>query len=145
MISSRGKYQSHRRYMYQHYWLSIILSFVLCCWCSTAKGFSPGTSNGIPSAKGQKNQDATKNLKTSTTSEISATGKTTTTTPSTTTTTEKVPKLSPAPKPMVAASFYQRKLPESCVAFASKAGKKIFASALANSGLKSFFPLIQQL
>ena len=46
-------------------------------------------------------------------------------------------------KPMP--SFYQRKLPESCISFASKAGKKIFASALSHHGLKSFFPLIQQL
>jgi hypothetical protein len=42
-------------------------------------------------------------------------------------------------------SFYQRKLPDTCVAFSSKVGKKIFASALAHNGLKSFFPLIQQL
>jgi hypothetical protein len=47
------------------------------------------------------------------------------------------------PKPMP--SFYQRKLPDTCVAFSSKVGKKIFASALAHNGLKSFFPLIQQL
>jgi len=42
-------------------------------------------------------------------------------------------------------SFYQRKLPEeTCTPFASKQGKRIFASALATSGLKSFFSLIQQ-
>jgi len=41
-------------------------------------------------------------------------------------------------------SFYQRKLPDSCIAFSSKLGKKIFASSLSNGGLKSFFPLIQQ-
>lgn len=44
-----------------------------------------------------------------------------------------------------APSFYKRLLPETCVAFASQKGKKIFASAMANGGLKSFFPLIQQL
>jgi hypothetical protein len=42
-------------------------------------------------------------------------------------------------------SFYQRKLPETCIPFASKEGKQIFASALATNGLKSFYSLIQQL
>lgn len=42
-------------------------------------------------------------------------------------------------------SFYKRMLPETCVAFASRRGKHIFASAMANGGLVSFFPLIQQL
>lgn len=42
-------------------------------------------------------------------------------------------------------SFYKRALPETCIAFASRKGKQIFSSAMANSGLKSFFPLIQQL
>jgi glutathione gamma-glutamylcysteinyltransferase len=42
-------------------------------------------------------------------------------------------------------SFYKRPLPESCVALSSKRGKEVFASALANAGLKSFFPLIEQL
>jgi len=41
-------------------------------------------------------------------------------------------------------SFYQRKLPETCVAFASREGKKIFKSALENNGLKSFYNLIEQ-
>lgn len=44
-----------------------------------------------------------------------------------------------------AMSFYKRALPETCIAFASRQGKKLFASAMANGGLKSFFPLIQQL
>eukprot|EP00934_Nitzschia_sp_Nitz4_P005491 Nitzschia sp. Nitz4//scaffold2_size372955//265589//266934//NITZ4_000453-RA/size372955-snap-gene-0.44-mRNA-1//1//CDS//3329546868//5481//frame0 len=41
-------------------------------------------------------------------------------------------------------SFYQRPLPDSCIAFASDKGKEVFASALHNKGLKSFFNLIQQ-
>lgn len=41
-------------------------------------------------------------------------------------------------------SFYKRNLPDSCTAFSSKSGKKVFASALANNGLKSFYSLIQQ-
>lgn len=42
-------------------------------------------------------------------------------------------------------SFYKRPLPDSCIALSSKKGKQIFASALANHGLKSFFPLMEQL
>lgn len=42
------------------------------------------------------------------------------------------------------ASFYQRRLPETCVAFASKQGKDIFRSALLHGGLKSFYNLIEQ-
>ncbi len=41
-------------------------------------------------------------------------------------------------------SFYQRKLPDTCVAFASSEGKKIFKSALVNNGLRSFYNLIEQ-
>jgi glutathione gamma-glutamylcysteinyltransferase len=42
-------------------------------------------------------------------------------------------------------SFYQRKLPlETCVAFASRQGKKIFRSALDNNGLRSFYNIIEQ-
>lgn len=41
-------------------------------------------------------------------------------------------------------SFYKRRLPSSCIAFSSRPGKEIFASALSHSGLKSFFALIQQ-
>eukprot|EP00980_Cylindrotheca_fusiformis_P010145 scaffold2253_cov119-Cylindrotheca_fusiformis.AAC.20 len=41
-------------------------------------------------------------------------------------------------------SFYQRQLPDTCTAFSSPEGKQIFASALANNGLKSFYSLIQQ-
>ena len=50
--------------------------------------------------------------------------------------------LSVAKKPV--SSFYQRKLPETCVAFASTEGKKIFKSALVHNGLKSFYNLIEQ-
>jgi glutathione gamma-glutamylcysteinyltransferase len=42
------------------------------------------------------------------------------------------------------ASYYQRRLPETCVAFASKDGKEIFRSALLHGGLKSFYNLIEQ-
>lgn len=41
-------------------------------------------------------------------------------------------------------SFYQRKLPDTCVAFASPEGKQIFTSALVHKGLKSFYNLIEQ-
>ena len=41
-------------------------------------------------------------------------------------------------------SFYQRVLPETCVAFASEEGKEIFKSALVSKGLKSFYNLIEQ-
>jgi glutathione gamma-glutamylcysteinyltransferase len=41
-------------------------------------------------------------------------------------------------------SFYQRKLPDTCVAFASRHGKRIFRSALLQNGLKSFYSLIEQ-
>jgi len=41
-------------------------------------------------------------------------------------------------------SFYQRELPQTCVAFASGEGKKLFRSALENEGLKSFYNLIEQ-
>jgi len=41
-------------------------------------------------------------------------------------------------------SFYQRKLPETCVAFASSEGKKIFRSSLVHNGLKCFYNLIEQ-
>jgi len=41
-------------------------------------------------------------------------------------------------------SFYQRKLPETCVAFASRQGKKIFKSALESNGMKCFYNLIEQ-
>mmetsp|Transcript_17505 Transcript_17505/g.35988 ORF Transcript_17505/g.35988 Transcript_17505/m.35988 type:complete len:471 (+) Transcript_17505:492-1904(+) len=49
-----------------------------------------------------------------------------------------------AAQPQPARSFYQRKLPDTCVAFASREGKKIFRSALENDGLKSFYNLIEQ-
>ncbi|CAJ1942960.1 unnamed protein product [Cylindrotheca closterium] len=41
-------------------------------------------------------------------------------------------------------SLYKRVLPDSCTAFSSSSGKRIFASALAHNGLKSFYSLIQQ-
>jgi glutathione gamma-glutamylcysteinyltransferase len=41
-------------------------------------------------------------------------------------------------------SFYQRPLPDTCVAFSSPRGKDIFRSALDGGGLKSFFVLIDQ-
>jgi glutathione gamma-glutamylcysteinyltransferase len=42
-------------------------------------------------------------------------------------------------------SFYQRELPaDTCVAFSSRQGKRIFASAMQHGGLKCFFALIQQ-
>ena len=41
-------------------------------------------------------------------------------------------------------SYYQRKLPATCVPFTSPEGKKIFKSALQNNGLKSFYNLIEQ-
>eukprot|EP00536_Pseudo-nitzschia_multiseries_P000883 jgi/Psemu1/179689/e_gw1.11.279.1 len=47
----------------------------------------------------------------------------------------------PAPK---SESFYQRKLPETCVGFASRQGKTLFKKALENNGLKSFYNLIEQ-
>jgi hypothetical protein len=53
-----------------------------------------------------------------------------------------VSSMSPEPSPR---SFHKRPLPESCVALSSKRGKEVFASALASAGLKSFFPLIEQL
>ena len=55
--------------------------------------------------------------------------------------TSSIPSLVSKPK----MSFYKRPLPESCVALSSNRGKQIFASALTNAGLKSFFPLIEQL
>ncbi|KAL3936637.1 MAG: hypothetical protein SGARI_002472 [Bacillariaceae sp.] len=42
-------------------------------------------------------------------------------------------------------SFYQRKLPtETCTAFASKEGKKLFKSSLQTNGLKSFYNVMEQ-
>lgn len=61
---------------------------------------------------------------------------TTTTNPTTTSPSASLSK----PKP----SFYKRQLPNTCTDFASQKGKKIFTSALLNSGCKSFFSLIQQ-
>jgi len=55
------------------------------------------------------------------------------------------PKIIPDPGLQAMPSFYQRKLPsETCVAFASREGKKLFKSALENNGLKSFYNLIEQ-
>ena len=48
-------------------------------------------------------------------------------------------------KPQKIFSFYRRQLPtESCVALSSIDGQKLFNSAHARGGLKSFFDLIQQ-
>lgn len=41
-------------------------------------------------------------------------------------------------------TFYQRPLPESCISFTSRRGRSLFASALAQGGLKSFYHLMQQ-
>ena len=45
---------------------------------------------------------------------------------------------------IVQRSFYKRALPDSCTSLSSRRGRDIFASALHNKGLKSFFPLIEQ-
>jgi glutathione gamma-glutamylcysteinyltransferase len=63
----------------------------------------------------------------------------------------------PSPPPAIAAatatapttntfsrSFYRRPLPESCVAFSSPPGRRLFDSALKHHGLKSFFALMEQ-
>lgn len=55
----------------------------------------------------------------------------------------------PPPPPLVfnkkkMSSFYQRPLPSTCTAFSSPLGRRIFASALQNGGLKSFFALMEQ-
>jgi glutathione gamma-glutamylcysteinyltransferase len=44
----------------------------------------------------------------------------------------------------MSSSFYQRTLPDVCVAFTSHGGKNIFKSALENHGLKAFYHLMQQ-
>jgi glutathione gamma-glutamylcysteinyltransferase len=41
-------------------------------------------------------------------------------------------------------TFYQRALPESCVAFSSRRGRRSFESAMRHRGLKSFFHLMEQ-
>ncbi|OEU16863.1 phytochelatin synthase [Fragilariopsis cylindrus CCMP1102] len=53
-------------------------------------------------------------------------------------------KPTPEPLPENIPSFYQRKLPETCIAFASREGKNIFKSSLEKDGLKSFYNLIEQ-
>jgi glutathione gamma-glutamylcysteinyltransferase len=51
---------------------------------------------------------------------------------------------SPAPKPSFTRTFYQRPLPDSCIAFTTPQGRALFASAMQHQGLKSFYHLIQQ-
>lgn len=54
-----------------------------------------------------------------------------------------VPPMKEAPRPE--STFYRRELPESCVPFSSPNGREIFKSAVQNNGLKSFYPLVEQL
>jgi hypothetical protein len=41
-------------------------------------------------------------------------------------------------------TFYRRSLPDTCVAFSSKLGRKYFESAMRHGGLKSYFHLMEQ-
>jgi Phytochelatin synthase len=41
-------------------------------------------------------------------------------------------------------TFYRRSLPDTCIAFSSKQGRKFFESAMKNHGLKSYFHLMEQ-
>ena len=41
-------------------------------------------------------------------------------------------------------TFYRRSLPDTCVAFSSKLGRKYFESAMRHRGLKSYFHLMEQ-
>lgn len=137
MIRLRRKKYPHQ-YCYHLFFPLLLLSLSNFCYCATAAtAFVPTTTSTTNpgSIKGRVPEEAAKEP-TTFTEPLAATTKNTITAP------EVVPS---TPKPMTPPSFYQRKLPETCVAFASKAGKKIFSSALANNGLKSFFPLIQQL
>eukprot|EP00581_Thalassiosira_minuscula_P003007 CAMPEP_0183743178 /NCGR_PEP_ID=MMETSP0737-20130205/65081_1 /TAXON_ID=385413 /ORGANISM="Thalassiosira miniscula, Strain CCMP1093" /LENGTH=615 /DNA_ID=CAMNT_0025978787 /DNA_START=169 /DNA_END=2017 /DNA_ORIENTATION=- len=72
-------------------------------------------------------------------------------TPATQTTTTAAPS-APATAPTAAApsssfprTFYRRQLPSTCISFSSSEGRAVFASAMANGGTYSFFPLIEQL
>lgn len=56
---------------------------------------------------------------------------------------EALPVPTPAAEPVVP-SFYRRPLPSTCVALSSRAGRRLFQSALDGRGLKSFFRLIEQ-
>jgi len=51
---------------------------------------------------------------------------------------------SSAPSRTTTTSFYRRPLPATCIALSSRQGRKHFASALQNAGLRSFFSLIEQ-
>ena len=42
-------------------------------------------------------------------------------------------------------TFYRRQLPSTTISFSSPEGREVFASAMANGGTHSFFPLIEQL
>lgn len=46
-----------------------------------------------------------------------------------------------APKLVAQRTFYKRPLPPSCIAFTSKEGKRLFAKALAEDNLESYFLL----
>jgi glutathione gamma-glutamylcysteinyltransferase len=56
--------------------------------------------------------------------------------------------VAPLPPPTssskVLTTFYRRSLPETCIAFSSRAGRKCFESAMRYGGLKSFFNLMEQ-
>jgi Phytochelatin synthase len=43
-----------------------------------------------------------------------------------------------------AKTFYRRSLPDTCIAFSSKLGRKYFESAMRHRGLKSYFHLMEQ-
>jgi len=48
------------------------------------------------------------------------------------------------PSAKVYPQFYRRQLPDTCVAFSSAPGRKVFESALASGGMQIFFPLSEQ-
>ncbi|GJN94381.1 hypothetical protein Rhopal_007461-T1 [Rhodotorula paludigena] len=50
-----------------------------------------------------------------------------------------------APKLVAQRTFYKRPLPPSCIAFTSKEGKRLFAKALAEDNLESYFLLAPQM
>ncbi|KAL9187537.1 hypothetical protein ACHAXT_001640 [Thalassiosira profunda] len=53
---------------------------------------------------------------------------------------------SPPPSPGAKRTFYRRQLPtDTCISFSSPEGRAVFATAMANGGTYSFFPLIEQL
>ena len=50
-----------------------------------------------------------------------------------------------APTTSFPRTFYRRQLPSSSISFSSPEGRTVFASAMANGGTFTFFPLIEQL